>query len=333
MALWHRLLSQTRDTAVDERVLTWRYLENPHGVARAWVLLDDTTREAGGFTVVMPRRMRVAGRELLAWIGADFSILPRFRALGPALQLRRAARDAIDAGEADLLYSFPNERMTLIHERAGHARLGELCRYAHPISLRMQLARTFGSPVVGTVLALPVELVMRLGLFVRSSLSTDIVTPVPASTLDENFAAIAELLPTNRIVGVRDRAYLLWRYARQPGWHGGVLRSMRDQRPTGYLIFTEETGLLQISDIVAADDSAVVALITHAARIAGQRRRLSVSYAALEQGLWRSALTATGFRLREDKNAVYAYVPDRHVPSIDARDPMHWHLTAGDRDI
>ena len=48
--------------------------------------------------------------------------MPRYRAGGAAIALRRAARTAVDQGVRPFLYAHPNERMLQIHIRVGHLR-------------------------------------------------------------------------------------------------------------------------------------------------------------------------------------------------------------------
>lgn len=335
MDLWVRLLAATREAPVDAAALAWRYLDNPHGMARAWVIVDESTNEVGGFTVVLPRRMRLGARTLLAWVGADFSILPRYRALGPALQLRRAARQAIDDGAADFLFAFPNQAMRVIHERAGHLRLGDLRRYAFPANVAFHLERAGVPGWAARALALPGGAIRDLSGRARSLLAGDrvrILRELSRATLREVTVA-AERLTFGRVAGIRDSTYLEWRYARQPGWHGGVIMAMRTDDCAGYLVFTEERDLLQIADFAALDARAAATLLGVAVRLARKRGSVSVSYVGLEKGIWDDLLTTRGFRPREEHHAVYAYVPARHASLIDAQAPGHWHLTVGDRDV
>ncbi|RPI83368.1 MAG: hypothetical protein EHM42_08485, partial [Planctomycetaceae bacterium] len=116
------LLVRTRTYDISLDRLRWMYLANPDGPAVLWTVRQEG--ELQGFTACLPRRMRVNGQPLRAWIGADFSMDPRQRTLGPAALLRRQARLGIEAGRADFLYAHPNERMALVHRRVGHQALG-----------------------------------------------------------------------------------------------------------------------------------------------------------------------------------------------------------------
>src|SRR5579872_5481225 len=109
------LFNQTRRYKRDATRFDWLYFKNPDGPAVLWTVKESATGELAGFTVALPRRMLVDGIVRCCWNCADFSIHPNHRSLGPAIKLRRAAKDAINAGQVDFLYAHPNEQMEVIH--------------------------------------------------------------------------------------------------------------------------------------------------------------------------------------------------------------------------
>src|SRR5262245_46663786 len=86
-------LEATRGEPAHPRRFAWLYRANPDGAAVVWSVRRSETGEFAGFTAGLPRRMFVSGRECLCWNCSDFSIYPRFRALGVAVKLRRAATE------------------------------------------------------------------------------------------------------------------------------------------------------------------------------------------------------------------------------------------------
>lgn len=333
MPLWASLLQQTRDTPPTPASLEWRYLANPHGQARAWVLVDDVSGEVGGYTVVMPRTMMRRGQTFAGWIGADFSILPKFRALGPALQLRRAAREAIDRGEADLLLSFPNLRMTLIHDRAGHGKLGELTRVARPVSLKPYLARAAPGPVAAAIAA-PVDVARRLSLRVRTRAANVSVSECVPAAIDARFDRLATHAGHgDRLVGLRDSAYLRWRYLEQPEWRGRVFVAERSGAPAGFLVCSARDNVMFIEDLLSLDDETTSGLVGAAADAAASAGCISVSFTCLQSGAMLPTMQGLGFHERPEEYAVYAYVPERHAGAISAVKPDDWYVTTGDRDV
>jgi len=74
--------------------------------------------------------VRVRGNDVLCWNCGDFSVDQKYRSLGIALKLRRAAKNAVDKGTVDALYAHPNERMAVIYQRVGHTCIGQMNRFA-----------------------------------------------------------------------------------------------------------------------------------------------------------------------------------------------------------
>ena len=145
------VLDATRRHDVDVTRFQWLYCDNPDGPAVLWAIRKAETGEMAGFTVALPRRMLVNGEIVRAWNGADFSILPRFRTLGLAIKLRRAAKDGVDAGRVDFLYAHPNEKMAVIHGKVGHTPIGEMVRYAKVLKTAPYIERKVGSGALAAV--------------------------------------------------------------------------------------------------------------------------------------------------------------------------------------
>ena len=129
--------------------------DNPHGLATGWKVVDGETGEVVGFTVALPRKVSVFGKRVIAWNCADFSIDTKFRTLGVAAKLRRAARDAIDAGQHPFLYAHPNEKMLVVHKRVGHTVIGQSHRYARLLNASRKVQslinyHPFSTPISGT---------------------------------------------------------------------------------------------------------------------------------------------------------------------------------------
>ena len=106
-----------------------------------------------GFTVAIPRRMRVDGSPCVCWNCADFSVAPKFRVLGVAVKLRRASREGVDAARGPLreLYEsvFKHREFTgRSGTMFGFEGLG--CIYWHMVSkLLLAIQENFNAAVQG----------------------------------------------------------------------------------------------------------------------------------------------------------------------------------------
>ena len=302
----------------------WLYCDNPDGRATAWVVVEEATGEIVGCTAVFPRRMRVVGRgTAIAWNCGDFAILKRYRTMGAALKLRRAAKDAIDAGQASFLYAHPNDHMLAVHLRAGHSVLGRMVRYARPLRL------TTRSRTLNAVSAQ----VLRLWNPPRAPRSVD-VEVVAASRLPADFDAVdAAAAPKLGTAIVRDRQYIEWRFGRNPLYASEALIARERADATGFLVFTIQGQVGLVKDWLAATAAARDALFAALVRELRKRGASSASVIALESHPDLSALRAAGFVLRPEQSSVVTYASPSNPLRATLLDPSRWYMTVGDRDI
>src|SRR5688572_3817502 len=218
----------------------WLYQENPDGPATAWVAFDDSSGKIVGTTAVCPRRIRIGGtgRNVLAWNCCDFSIRSRYRTMGAAIKLRRAARAGVDAGESQFLYAHPNDRMLAIHLQVGHRPLGKMVRHA-------KLLRTSsGVRTIDRATSLAFRM-MSTAIWRRSNSDTELVEQWPLTALDSLFEDASHRLGT---AVVRDSRYLEWRFRQNPLERTEMIVARRGDRPMGYLIFTVKRGIGVVKD-------------------------------------------------------------------------------------
>jgi hypothetical protein len=303
----------------------WLYQENPDGPATAWVAIDDSSGTIVGTTAVCPRRVRIGGRsrDVMAWNCCDFSIQPRYRTLGVAMKLRRAARAAVDAGQSRFLYAHPNERMLAVHLQVGHRPLGKMIRHA-------KLLRTSsGVPILDRAASVALR-IAGARLWRRSELDAELVDRWPLSQLDALFEDASPRLGT---AVVRDSRYLEWRFRRNPLEQGEMIVVSRCGRLAGYLIFTMKHDVGLVKDWLATDTTGVEALFQ--ALTAEMRRRdaRSISVGALESHPDLPGLTGLGFLRRPDSTTAVVYANPNLADEHKITDPCAWYMTLGDRDV
>ena len=211
------IYNSTRSQPSDARRIDWLYLRNPDGPAALWTIRDASSGTVAGFTVALPRRMMVGGRERLCWNCADFSILPKYRTLGVALKLRRAAKKGVDGGRVEFLYAHPNERMAPIHKKVGHHVLGRMVRYAAVLRSASFFERKVGNRAIAAVMGGvvdPLLLVAQQKPRARADFKTTVENAVQ---FDDRFDDLLERSAQSASVfGVRDSRYLTWRYTENP---------------------------------------------------------------------------------------------------------------------
>lgn len=329
------IFNATREVPCDARRFEWLYLHNPDGPAVLWTVRDTAMDAIAGFTVALPRRMIVDGRERLCWNCADFSILPKYRSLGVALKLRRAAKEGVDDAQVDFLYAHPNARMAPIHNKVGHRSVGRMVRYATLLRSASFFEKKVGNRLIAAAMGGMVDPLLRVAEH-KPRASVDFETYVESvPRFNERFDDLFERSQQCvRVLGVRDARYLTWRYADNPlqethavlAQAGGILR--------GYLLFAIEDDVAFIKDVFPPNDVAVAqALVAAFIREARQRRLGSLSVTLLEGGPLAPVLADFGFRQRADSSEMMVYAPPESDLSTVIADAGHWFATVGDRDV
>jgi hypothetical protein len=329
------LLAATRAASIDTARYDWLYLNNPDGPAVFWSVRETTTGEMAGFTVALPRRVIVSGGERLCWNCADFSMKPQFRTLGPALKLRRAARDGVDAGRVDFLYAHPNPRMAAIHERVGHSALAPMVRVARMLRTAPYLEEKMSSRMVAAFVGGVVDPYLKFTAPERRHSATCDVRLHHDLHFDQRFCELfAEFTGSLKVAGVRDARYLNWRYARNPLQNMILLTAQEHDRLRGWLAFSTQDDVAVIHDVFPPENSTACRdLISEVLQEARRRSLKSVSFTALETNSLLPIFQEFGFHKRPETGRMFVYAIPGHADRETLLDPCAWHVTVGDRDI
>jgi hypothetical protein len=329
------LFSATRQHAVPARRFEWLYQQNPDGPAVIWTIRKSATGELAGFTVGLPRRMYVDRQIRTCWNGGDFSIYPRFRTLGIAAKLRRAAKEGVDLGRVDFLYSHPNERMELVHQQVGHRRVGTMVRYAKPLRTHDFLQSRIRSRALVAVASRVLDPVLSITSREKRHRARHATRYVHCVRFEDSADELAQRLASVRpIVGVRDARYLNWRYADNPLHESHAILAENQSRLEGFAIFMVKDRVAHLCDLCAGDSSGtqadlIAGLIDHC-RTEGLQ---SISAVLLEGHTSIGLLEQFGFRRRSETTEMYGYAPEGSALAERLYDPRQWHVGVGDRDV
>ncbi|RMF54943.1 MAG: GNAT family N-acetyltransferase [Calditrichaeota bacterium] len=314
-----------------EKRYEWLYLKNPFGEATAWIIYDDQKNIPVGTTAVFPRKMLVKGKELLAWNCGDFSINRRFRTLGIAMKLRKAAKQCVDEGKVPFLYAHPNDRMVHIHLKVGHKKIALMKRFALPIDVSKVLNKT---PVQRTAARVLNPLLKGVLKFKYKKVGEYEFCPAGKANFDYHYREICERI--NReipIVGLRDETYLTWKFGKHPVLSYEIFNYYQDNNLTGYVIFVIENDICYLTEIVCDKDSCFSLLSTFLNAIIQHYPHVkSLSTIQQEYNPVVSTLLEVGFRYREDAtSSAIAY--SNHTSLVDlVHDGRNWFMNVGDRD-
>ncbi len=316
----------------DGRRFDWLYCDNPHGPARVWIAAEDGSGATVGAAAAFPRRLHVQGVEARGCVLGDFCIHPRYRSLGPALQLQRACLEAIDSGSLDVGYDFPGVSMVAVYRRLRvelreqMVRLAKLLRADRKIAEKVRvrpLAR--GLSAIGNL-----ALALRdRGLQPRNGATIS----AHEGPCGEEFSSLAQQVSAGYGICVeRSAEYLNWRYRAHPQRRHEILTARRQSSLVAYLTFTLTEQDANIVDLFGLEDTEVLGgLIAHAEELLRELGVITVSAPILASHPRVALFEKLGFRARESA-PVLLYAPAGRGATPPAAVPPQWFLMDGDRD-
>ncbi|KAA3613252.1 MAG: hypothetical protein D8M58_13175 [Calditrichaeota bacterium] len=317
----------------------WIYLNNPFGKAKAWIIWDDKKNIPVGFTGVFPRPAYVNGQQYMCWNCGDFSIEKKYRALGVALKLRRAAKDCIDNSEPPFLYAHPNERMEVIHLKVGHKKMAHMHRYALPIRLTRQVQSVVKNSKLAFFLAKPFNLLLsfkyRFSTFL--GLSGKMYPDIQVNNdHDELYRKMTEAFP---VVADRSNKYLNWKFGSNPNQKYQQFDLFYKNHLVGTIFFVHKGDVVHIIDVLIDDfdrySSQLFRMFINYVRKSFSRSIVSLSFILAEFNPFVRDLKKLGFKYRSDATSgaiAYANEEQNSELAETVMDGKKWFMTVGDRD-
>ena len=310
-----------------EAKLEWFYERHPEGGPEILML------QAGGVPVGVAsagaRRMRQGTHAIVAGALTDFVVAPDHRGLFPALLLQRRLRE-VGLVRFPVLFGMPNRQSEAVVRRLGYRHVGDHVRRARVLRSGSYLARYVPRPL-SDLLGAIADRARYLSLTVRA-MSGPRLRFAWIERPDERFDRLWEAAAGNgALIGVRDRAFLSWRFADNPLCsHRFFVAEVEgdENRLAAYAACRVDEGTLHVSDFLCdpAIAGAARSLWLNLARHAfdGGHRSLSVSFLGPQHE--QSAIEAAGLIPRE-RRPVYAAWADGGTAA-----GTTWYLTSADDD-
>jgi predicted N-acetyltransferase YhbS len=236
--LWTENMSDPAIAAVVHERIRWLYDQNPEGPPTTVVIEDDRDGVVGCASV-MPRRVRVAGREARAGMLCDLAVARRHRVGGPALMLQRALIEAARRARYDFVWGYPNKNSLPICKRVGYTAVAESSSWVRPLRTAPFLrhyARPAAARAGGALLDASLALVEG-GAALALAAGRE---GAHEARFDGRFDALWERgAPAYGVTGARDAAFLRWRYEAFPSARHYTfgLTSRRSGALTGFVTY------------------------------------------------------------------------------------------------
>lgn len=347
-----RLFNECFRKQKDERTFAWKYERNPDGPAIARVAVADdgaqgaraaqsaaaSRNPAVGAYAYMPRRFLRDGKPVVLMQASDAMTDAGWRGRGIFTGLDRIVASEAGQQGVSLAFAYSGRQSLNGFLRNGWRLIGHAHLYRRSFRHRRALARL---PRVGAVATLAAPLLDALsGLRDRRRL------PRPGSgpelrrierfdgAVDALFAACA---PRVGLVGVRDAAWLNWRYVDTPSRRQECLGLFRGEQLLGYVVAEFADGQAWLVDHLALDGETRAVLLAAFTALARQRGLDEATALLFEHDLAVAPLSDLGWRgplRRKPFRDIFPFIVRTCRTDAPAEDfaLTRWHLSDGDRD-
>jgi len=294
--------------------MRWLYDGNPGGPALTWIASEGG--EVAGCTSYFPFRLQLDGSQVLAALGGDGYVRPKFRRRGLGGLLHDAARRAMPDHDIGCMYGAPGAMNLTPLKHGGSREVGQVARWARPLR--------------GSALGVRSE---PLDRWVRGILRPRFVPFLDPMTrhdrrVDEIWAAAAGVL---RLAAIRDTMFYTWRFIDAPAHREPPYVIVHRGRPIGACALESmfDGKVVRIVDLVAipgAWHSCLSAIARHAAETDAET--VDIKLMALDgrrRMMWRA-----GFLERDAKPFLVVIPRDGDRRFLD---PTRWFYCGGDSDL
>lgn len=336
MRLWRENMSDRRVGSVLSLRRRWLYDANPAGRAVTSLVRETKTGRIMGAASAYPRMFQVGDRVVKAGILADFVVEEGHRVAGPAIMVQRAvAKAAMEAGFG-FLCGYPNRGAAPIFLRLRYKKIGETVTWVKLLKAGPQLEK-FVNPVAARLAGLLLDRILDANDLRLAFARPAAGGAVPDPKLDARFDDLWRRgRVRDRVAGVRDAAYLRWRYAEHPTRRYELFATERkDGKLHGYVVYRVQDGRVFLEDLFCDGGSAQVeALLLRFCRRMRHDGHASVvsSYVGAE-GFFGS-LASTQFMQRPGRRVFMAYVDKSEEALRDSvYDVANWAMHDGELDI
>ncbi|HEU4404569.1 MAG TPA: GNAT family N-acetyltransferase [Polyangiaceae bacterium] len=336
--LWAENMNDPAVAGVVHERVRWLYEQNPEGPPTTLVI-DDVGRDGiVGCASVVPRRVRLGGREVRAGILSDLAVSKRHRIGGPALMAQRALIEAARREGYAFLWGYPNKNALPVAKRVGYQFVGESTSWVRPLRTA-PLLRRFGPPpaadVGGALLDAALALVEGGAALALAPGRAGAHEVQIDARFDELWARAAGAYD---LTGARGAAYLRWRYEQFPSARHYTfgLTSRRSGALAGYVAYRGVSGgRAHVMDLFCEDPAreldALLLRFVQAARAAGYA---SIAIDLIAGDDVYARLKRLGFVRRPDARSFVVQPLSLDGEGAAAvADARRWYIVDGDLDI
>jgi hypothetical protein len=278
--------------------------------------------------------MRVAGESVRGLNLGDFAVDRSQRSLGLALRLLDATLGPVRDSTYALSYDFASASMHAVYRRMRLRALARNERWMQPLAVRRLLRRKLGDGPLAAAAGVAGDALWQARRSVHARAGNVTLEAVVESCGEEFDALDARLARGRCVSGVRDAAYLNWRYLRNPVWKDEILCARVGGRLVGYAVIRSfDADTVSLLEMDGERMRVCRVLLSAAVRWAAAGGAAALHVEALAGSPTARMVKALGFLRRESDEGPVVFAPEESPHARQRGDAKDWWLIGGDRDV
>jgi GNAT superfamily N-acetyltransferase len=319
---------------LDPEFWKWEFMEGPDGTGRIYLVKEGEA--IVGHLADLPKRFSVEGKTVLGSLTLDMMVHPDYRRRGISTATARYGIQSFEKSKSLFMTAYSVRRASIDSLlKTGWKGVTTLPVLVYPLRFRGIANRYLRLPPLSLLMGGMIKLFYLL-LFGRNRMEKGTGVEVEEiRKLDEPFDSFwQEALSLFPIMGVRDHAFMNWRYLQHPTRNYTIYRAMKAGEMRGYIVL-RKVELLNfnsavIVDLLALDEAALSALVGTGIRYSREEGADLLGFMVPKGHLYHKVLRGMGFlpSLKAFLFMIYTH-SNREI----FFSPEKWYVNWGDTDV
>jgi GNAT superfamily N-acetyltransferase len=314
----------------------WLFVNNPAGNSIIW-LAEHNHKIVGEYPLVMID-MKVGNRLAKAGQIADTMTHPQYRRQGIAFILGRESLSLLEEQKAMLAFGFPTTEAYPLHMNSGWIDVCSIQTLIKPLNLKNMVKGylTHDDQLINTFSKFG-DLLIKTIFRAKKPSVVDGLTISEIFHFDDRYNEFWERISKDyRIIAVRNKEYLNWRYIDAPNAKYTIYVAERNEMICGYMVLENKycRGLPigRILDIAAPlDQQIVIQCLISKAIEHFERKEADAIFSNIISNRYLHSFLKNGFLPYPiSKNRFIAYNASPNIPDGYLKNPKNWFIQLGD---
>jgi len=334
LSLRKTVFGEQEGDKLEEKFWKWEFMEGPDGAGRVYLVKEGEM--IAGHLADLPKRFCVEGKTVIGSLTLDMMVHPDYRRRGISTATARYGIEKFEREKGLFMTAYSVRRASINSLlKTGWKGVTTLPVLVYPLRFRGIVDHYLHLPPLSLLLGGTIRLFYLL-LFRRNRMEKGTGVEVEEiRELDERFnsfwQAAVSLFP---IMGVRDHAFMSWRYLRHPTRNYTIYRAMRSGEMRGYIVL-RRVELLHfnsavIVDLLALDEDALSALVEIGIHYSREEGADVLGFMVPQKHLYYKLLRGMGF-LPSLKTFLFMIYSDSGEEIFFS--PEKWYVNWGDTDV